>query len=106
NGYQIAEDQPNQQDARLLQGLPDLTSTDQFRFLVDSSQLEPFSRDKLIRTRRANKGDELQNYRAPLVLFKTSPGTDRRYGRALICFNDIAYNESYYGYSSKGYADA
>jgi type I restriction-modification system DNA methylase subunit len=102
SGYQVAENQPNQQDARFLNGLPDLTSN-QFRFLVDSSQLRPFSRDKLLFTRRANKGDALQVYRAPLVLIKESPGFDRKNGRALLSFDDIVYNRSYNGYSAAGH---
>jgi len=106
SGYQVAEDQPNQQDARLLQGLPNLTSTNQFRFVVNSSLLNPFSRDKVLYTRLADKGDKLQVYRAPLVLFKAAPGIDRQKGRAIISFQDVAYNESYYGYSSKGHNDA
>jgi len=104
NGYKIAEDDDNRQDARALQDLPDLDTTDKFRFLVDVSKLERFSRSDLARSRIANKhADKLRVYRGPLALIKQSPGVDRRQSRALLCFDDVAFTESFYGYSAAGH---
>jgi hypothetical protein len=100
NGYQVAADQ-TQQDASFLVGLPNLDSTGVFRFQVDPSQLGPFDRNppELVRPR------DPQIYRGPLVLVKVSPGERRENGRALLAFTDIAYNESFHGYSAAGHAE-
>lgn len=106
NGYQIRPKQ-KQRNAKPLQKLPDLNSTDQFRFLVDTTQLEKFSRNTACWPRLRNRdSDELRVYRAPLALIKASPGDDRSIGRALLSLEDVAYNESFYGYSTKGHAHA
>lgn len=103
-GYKIA---PVKDSAAELKVLPDLHSpkTEALarplpRFAVDVSRLKRFSRDKLHRTRFRKKGDKLRVYRAPLTLVKVSPPTDRNEGRALFSFDDVAYNESFYGYSA------
>ena len=103
-GYQVASET---KPAGELKVLPDLHSPKSEalakpfpRFGVDVSRLKKFSRDKLHRTRFRKKGDKLRVYRAPLVLVKASPPTDRNEGRALLSFDDVAYNESYYGYSA------
>lgn len=100
NGYQVAADQ-TQQDASFLVGLPNLDSTGLFRFQVDPSQLRPFDRDppELVRPRNP------EIYRSPLVLVKVSPGKRREDGRALLAFTDIAYNESFHGYSAARHAE-
>lgn len=103
-GYQIGSE-PNSADK--LKILPDLHSLKSEalaeplpRFLVDTTRLKKFSRDTLHRTRLRKKGDPLRIYRAPLTLVRASPPTDRSEGRALFSLKDIAYNESYYGYSA------
>jgi hypothetical protein len=103
-GYKIA---PVKDSAAELKVLPDLHSpkTEALarplpRFAVDVSRLKRFSRDKLHRTRFRKKGDKLRVYRAPLTLVKVSPPTDRNEGRALFSLDDVAYNESFYGYSA------
>jgi hypothetical protein len=103
-GYQIASEQ---HPAGALKVLPDLHSPKPQalaaplpRFAVDTSRLQQFSRDKLHRLRTRKKGDPLRVYRAPLTLVKASPPTDRNEGRALLSLKDVAYNESYYGYSA------
>jgi hypothetical protein len=70
------------------------------RFMVNTEQLNKFSRDTLHRTRLRKKGDPLRIYRAPLTLVKASPPADRNEGRALFSLEDVSYNESYYGYSA------
>ena len=98
-GYRIADDQP-QSDASFLKGLPDLNDTGKFRFVVRAAELTLFDRPTLNRPRIR------QLYQAPLVLVKESPGLRRKEGWALLCFEDVAFNESFHGYSAKGAADA
>lgn len=91
----------------MLRNLPNLNSPSRFRFLVETGQLEPFTRPKLFRTRLHNRhSDRLRVYRAPLALIKASPGDDREQGRALLSLQDVAYNESFYGYSAAGHPQA
>lgn len=98
NGYQIAAQQSKrkQQDASDLHGLPDLNSTELFRFAVRPRALNPFVRPKLLYPRKR------EIYCAPLVLVNATPGEHREQGRALLAFSDVAYNESFYGYSAAG----
>lgn len=104
NGYQIKENQKDRQDATKLHGLPNLNSPGAFRFVVDTSELAPFQHATAFRTRlRERKPDPLMVYRGPLALIKESLGADRSRGRAVISYGDIAYSESFYGYSSNGY---
>jgi len=95
NGYQIAGAQ-KQQDASFLWGLPNLNSTNLFKFEVRPSELHPFARETLVRPRTP------EIYRPPLVLVNVTPGEHRRAGRALLAFTDVAYNESFNGYSAAG----
>lgn len=95
NGYQIAGGQ-EQKDASFLHGLPDLNSTELFDFEVRPDDLDPFNRPTLVRPR------EPELYRAPLVLVNVTPGEHRENGRALLAFIDIAFNESFNGYSAAG----
>ncbi len=102
NGYQIKEKQ-TQKDATLLQSLPNLDSTSRFRFLVDTNSLDAFSRATAFRTRlREREHDKLRVFRGPLTLVKESPGSDRTEGWALISLSDVAYSESFNGYSAAG----
>lgn len=98
NGYQIKADQ-TQRSAAHLRGLPDLCSTTQFKFEVDTSQLSPFTRATACFPR------ERAAYSAPLVLVKESPGDSRESGWALLSLQDVAYDQSYYGYSAAGAKD-
>lgn len=77
-----------------------MDSTQPFRFVVDTSTLGPkFGEDKAERPRLSSI------YDPPLVLVKESPGEDRHEGRALLCFQRVAYTSSFYGYSAFGYAE-
>jgi hypothetical protein len=98
-GYQIAEDQPNPTSCPFLKGLPNLDSTDLFRFVVNTNELEPFSRSHAWRPRKPTI------YEPPLVLIKQSPGEDRDNGRALLAFEKLAYNEAFNGYSAAGHPE-
>jgi hypothetical protein len=106
NGYQIKPKQ-TQRDAKPLMVLPDLNSTDLFRFVVETRELDKFSREKICWPRiHKRDADKLRVYRAPLILIKVSPGFDRTQGRALLSLSDVAYNESFYGYSARGHLDS
>lgn len=106
NGYQVKASQ-DQQNARPLRILPDLNATDRFRFMVDTGDLDRFSKNTVFRPRLRNREtDKLRVYRAPLALVKEAPGPDRSEGWALLCLDDVAYNQSFYGYSSAGHKDA
>jgi hypothetical protein len=101
NGYQVAETQDkNRQDASPLHGLPNLDSTSLFHFVVRTDNLERFGRATLHRTRKR------EIYRAPLVLVNVTPGEHRENGRALLAFSDVAYNESFNGFSAADLDDA
>jgi hypothetical protein len=105
NGYQLRPKQ-KQRDARPLKVLADVNATDLFRFLVDTSRLEKFPHDEVCWPRLRNRdSDKLRFYRGPLALIKESPGPDRRDGWAWLCLNDVAYNESFHGYSGAGRED-
>lgn len=95
NGYQVAEGQ-KQKDATFLVNLPDLNSTKKFQFEVCPDQLQPFKRMTLAWPRKR------QIYSSPLVLVNVAPGEHCKEGRALLSFTDIAYNESFNGYSAAG----
>ncbi|HEX6505851.1 MAG TPA: N-6 DNA methylase [Terriglobales bacterium] len=95
DGYQIKPNQV-QQDASFLQGLPDLNDTKRFDFVVDTTVLDRFHRPTVCWPR------ERKVYAAPLVLIKESPGR-REEGWALISFADVAFNQSFYGYSAAGH---
>lgn len=98
NGYQIKAAQ-TQRSAAHLRGLPNLCSTTQFKFEVDVSQLSPFTRTTACFPR------ERAAYNAPLVLIKESPGDSRESGWALLSLHDVAYDQSFYGYSAAGAED-
>ncbi len=99
NGYQVKERQA-QRDASFLRDLPDLNSTELFRFVVRPDELQSFSRPKVCWPRKR------EVYRAPLALVMESPGLSREKGWALLSLTDVAYNESFYGYSAAGHENA
>ncbi len=105
-GYQTVEGEDERKDASLLLGWPNLQSTPEDRFIVKASKLGKFELKTLFRTRfKKGKKDALCIYRGPLALISVSPGDDRRLGRALYCADDVAFCESYYGYSAKGHPE-
>jgi len=96
NGYQIKEKQ-EQRDARHLGGLPNLDSTDRFRFVVEPESLDPFKRQTACFPR------DRDLYRAPMVLMKEAPGSDRTEGLALLSLDDdVVFNQSFHGFSAFG----
>jgi len=97
-GYQIAETQEGLKRCKFLKGLPNLDSTTLFRFVVDTTLLKEFTRDRIWRPRKT------AIYDPPLALVKQAPGEDRKGGRALLAFERLAYNESFNGYSAAGHS--
>ncbi len=105
NGYQLKPNQ-TQRNAKPMQILKDLNTTNNFKFAVDTDQLAFFKRDKVCWPRISeDAADPLLVYRGPLVLIRESPGPDRTEGWALFCANDLAYNQSFYGYSGAGHPE-
>jgi hypothetical protein len=99
NGYQIKPDQRPQLDATFLHDLPDLNDTDQFDFVVRADQLQKFAHPTAYRPRKR------EIYSKPLFLVKESPGIERANGWALLSGVDVAFNQSFYGYSAAGHPD-
>lgn len=79
-----------------------LTTHDHAELCVDTSNLSKFDHDFLHRTGQAD------NYRPPLVLFSQTPGAKKDNIRARISLDDrpVAYNFSFYGYSTHGHPKA
>ncbi len=100
NGYQIKPTQKLQVDASHLHGLPDVNDTERFSFEVDVDVLKPFSRPTAFRPR------DRALFRSPLVLAKVSPGLHRTEGRAWLTTEDVAFNESFNGFSAHGHPHA
>jgi hypothetical protein len=97
NGYQVKPRQKPQRDATFLHDLPDLNDTGKFEFVVRPGKLQKFNRPTSLFPRQR------EIYRAPLVLVKGFPGTDRERGWALLSDTDVAFNQSFYGYSGHGH---
>lgn len=109
NGYQVRPKRKVRQDSREMKTLKDLTAEAGFRFLVDLSKLDVFGHNTLGWSRidyREEAPDALRAYRGPLTLIRVSPGDDRSQGIALLSAGDVAFSESYYGYSAKGHPEA
>jgi hypothetical protein len=100
NGYQIKPEQKPQLDARFLHDLPDLDDTGLFEFVVLPDRLHKFTYPTAFRPRKR------EVYRKPLVLVKGFPGTERERGWALLSGVDVAFNQSFYGYSGYGNPDS
>lgn len=97
-GYIIAEDQ-DQFDAKFLKGLPNVTRSTPGEFVLETQFLTRFSRNTLNRPRKR------ELYSAPLVLVKVSPGVNAESCRAILCFEDVAFDDSFYGYSTAGHPE-
>jgi len=98
NGYQIKRNQ-RQQDASKLFDLLDLDNTALFPFVVEPEHLRRFAHPTAFRPR------DRALYDGPLVLVKESPGDDRTKGWALLSNADVAFNESFHGYSTARHSD-
>lgn len=89
-GYRIGS---ARNSAAELQGLRDLQNRVEHPFLIEPNILPYFEHGFIERPRKR------KIYRAPLVLIHKTLPRDRNRGQAQICFEDIAYNELFYGIS-------
>jgi hypothetical protein len=99
-GCIVSEHNRVQYPAAAIRGLPFLGASEKFSFVVECAELEKLYRETLHMPRNRDI------YRSPLVLWKQSPGTDRRRGIASLAFEDLVYVSSYYGYSTYGHPKA
>lgn len=87
-------------DDTFLRGLPTLGARySDHPFRVLEQTLAPYQSRGLHRPRDPGI------YKAPLLLIREGNRADRERGRALISRSDVAYCESYYGYSAAGHPD-
>ena len=100
HGFQLGGSARAQQSAGLLHGLPRLTKTEFDSYRIRTTKLPRFTRPTLLYPRRR------EIYRAPLVLVPKTPSPERAVPRAAIALDDVAFNESFYGYSAAGHKNA
>lgn len=87
-------------DDTFLEGLPTLEARySKHPYSVLAETLQPYQPTGLQWPRKR------AIYRAPLLLVRKGNRADRRRGRALISDVDVAYSESYYGFSAAAYTD-
>lgn len=84
-------------DARYLHGLPDLTVDAPRDILINPKALPVFQRQRVHDPRRR------EIFNGPLVLLHQSPPAARGRVTTVVSDADIAYNESFYGYSPQGH---
>ncbi len=101
NGYQrLRESTKQPQSAQHLVGLPELSTDESIPILLNTGDLPLFNQPLVHRVRQR------KTYRAPLVIVHESPPA--RTGRIAVTVSqmDVVFNESFYGYSSVGHAQA
>jgi hypothetical protein len=96
DGYQIAS---KAHDPVFLRGMKMLEMNRVPGFEVDIDELRDFDIPGLHSVRR----EEI--YHAPLVLLRESPKYERKQWGGLLCRNDLAYSESFIGFSARGHRD-
>lgn len=99
-GFQIGGTARPPQSAEELAGLPMLQREDGLAPIIDVTQLAPVIHKKLLYPRRRDI------YRAPLVLFPEAPHADPGERWAHLAFQDVAYNRSFYGFSTHGHPES
>lgn len=96
-GFNVAD---RSRDDKFLKGKPVLeASYDLHPYVVRDKQLEKYIPQGLNRPRK------LEIYKGPLLLVREASRDDRSRGRALYSKSDLAYSESFYGYSASGHRD-
>lgn len=98
NGYQVGGTAGRQQSAKHMAKLPDLKGHDP-GFFVDTATLPRFARQKLLRAR------DRSIYAAPILLVHESMRADPMAPRAILAFEDVAYDERFSGASFANVAD-
>ncbi|WP_438384483.1 N-6 DNA methylase [Asaia sp. BMEF1] len=82
------------QDARHLQGQPNLDASVRVGTLVDVATLPPFTADRLHRVRNS------AIYDGPVLLIHQSPPVLTKRLAVAVCDDPLVYNESWYGFSA------
>lgn len=100
HGFQIGGAARAPQSAAILHGLPQLTKDEFSSYRVRTKTLPRFTRPTLLYPRRR------EIYRGPVVVIPKTPSPERALPRAAIAFDDVAFNESFYGYSAAGHKNA
>lgn len=72
-------------------------------FTINIDELETFLARHKKNTVYQTKGEEL--YQSPLVIIPKAPGDDEEAPHAYLSDRPLAFSQSYYGYSCKGYED-
>ncbi|MDT8315440.1 N-6 DNA methylase [Roseomonas mucosa] len=85
--------------ANFLKKLPDFDLNAVPGLLVDTGNLQKFRGDR-VHFRRAR-----DLYRAPLLIVHKSPPASRSRIRIVVAEEDVAFNQTYYGYSAARHAD-
>lgn len=93
-GYQIAGGTRN---ARHMRGMDDLRVKHAPKFSTEGVTLPKFDRERLHTPR------DPSIYRAPLLVVRESFKEDRDRGCGILALRDLAYSESFFGYSAQGY---
>lgn len=110
NGYQrlrksshirkYSEDYLPGVSANYLKGLRELTSEAMQNLLIDTTKLKDFTEERLHGLR------PLSLFQGPLLIIHQSPSAQTGRVRVAVADNDLVFNETYYGYSAWGHADA
>jgi hypothetical protein len=95
-GFKVGGNDPRRPKipASDLWGLPELKRSRSTPYLVNTSSLE-----KIARNRRMQHPRERSIYDGPVVLVAKSPPADRKRPAAHLAMADVAYNESFTGFS-------
>jgi hypothetical protein len=97
-GFQVGTSE--REDAKPLRGMPLLRSEQQGRFFLDTRTLPAFDHERVHRLRDRNA------YRGPLLLVRKSPPAGDDVPSVTVSKGDVAYTESFYGYSARGHGEA
>lgn len=68
------------------------------QFIINTDVLPKFGPDMWL---EAPRNKEL--YSGPMVIFRKFPRANTEQARALLCFNNVVFNQYFYGYSAKGH---
>ncbi|MBK9375645.1 MAG: N-6 DNA methylase [Holophagales bacterium] len=100
DGFQVGGSAREHQSAGALHGLPTLASRNDLAPLIDTRKLLPFTISRVLYPRSR------EIYRAPLVLCPVAPRARECFRWAHLALRDVAFNESFYGLSTHGHAEA
>jgi len=113
-GYIVGGEKSPRREAPALRKLPDLEEWESPAVRVDPTKLNLFG-DKRVteaRTRDRQRKVATEEYvtprpfQGPLVIVRQVPRSDATWPRAMFCEQDVAYKDSFYGYSAAWHNDA